>query len=47
MKKQKLMTEQQFIAMFEKKGFALYKIKGIKKVYSTLSKIKRAASKIV
>lgn len=40
MKVEKLMTEQQFISKFKKKGFELYRTKGIRKVYSDLEKTK-------
>lgn len=38
MTKEKLMTEQQFIAKFKKSGFGLYKIKGVKKQIDELEK---------
>lgn len=39
MKKEKQMTEQQFIAKFKKNGFELYKTSEIKKMSDALIKI--------
>lgn len=39
--KEKLMTEQQFISYYKKKGFELYKTSGVKKVYKTLDRIEK------
>lgn len=42
----KLMTEQQFIAFFKKKGFELYKTKDLKKKLGVLHKIVELSKKV-